>query len=84
MTEQRLRLRLPADHKHLVEAYGLGSFDDFIWDLGPSETNEYLDLLRQRNVCLDALRVLQCEAECELMPFGIGQGHEALVALGDH
>lgn len=74
--EQRLRLRLPADYKRLVEAYGLGSFDGFIWVLQPSETNQHLDLLRQRKVRLDALRARQ--ADGEVSPFGIDEDHEAL------
>lgn len=44
------RLRLPADYKRLVETYGSGAFDDFIRVLQPSETNEHIDLLRQRKV----------------------------------
>lgn len=75
--EQRLRLRLPADYKRLVEAYGLGSFDRFIWILQPTETNQHLDLFRQRKTRLDALRVLQ--ADGEVSPFGIEADHEALV-----
>jgi hypothetical protein len=33
--EERLGLRLPLDYKRLIEAYGQGSFDGFLWVLQP-------------------------------------------------
>lgn len=71
------RLRLPADYKRLVEDYGSGAFDDFIRVLQPSETNEHIDLLRQRKVRLDALRALH--ADGEFSPYRIERDHEAVV-----
>lgn len=43
---------LPRDYKELVETYGPGSFDGFLWVLQPS-ANEHLDLVqRQRHVAV--------------------------------
>ncbi len=74
--ERRLGLRLPLDYKLLVEAYGPGSFDRFIWVLQPSGTNPNLDLSLQRGVQLTALRELL--AAGEELPFGVEIGDEEL------
>lgn len=38
---------LPGDYKRLVETYGAGCFDGFIWVFSPFSTNEQLNLLQQ-------------------------------------
>lgn len=75
--ERRLGLRLPLDYKRLVETYGQGSFDGFLWVLQPSESNQNLDLLRQRGARLDALRTLRDSGE--EVPFGVENTDEELV-----
>lgn len=67
--ERALGTELPADYKQLVEAYGPGSFDDFLWLLLPMPSNLHLDLVNQQAVRLDALRSLQ--AGGELLPQGL-------------
>jgi hypothetical protein len=62
--------RLPADYERLARTYGPGCFDDFIWLLVPGAANENLDLDRQAEVRLDALRTLQEPLPYEpLLPF---------------
>lgn len=75
--ERRFGLRLPTDYKQLVEAYGQGAFDGFLWVLQPSEVNRNLDLIRQRDVRLTALRTLQ--ASGEEVPFVVESGDEEVV-----
>ena len=53
----------PADYRALVDAYGPGRFDGFLWVLQPSSSNRYLDLGYQTGAQLDALRVLRDEGE---------------------
>lgn len=76
-TEQRLNLRLPADYKLLVETYGPGAFDGFIWVLHPSD-NHNLDLYRQRDSQLDALRTLATSG-IEEISFSIDPADSVLV-----
>ena len=76
-TERALRTALPADYKQLVDEYGPGSFDGFLWILQPSDTNENLDLLTQRTVRLDALRTLQ--ADGEPVPYSVEKDMEDLI-----
>jgi hypothetical protein len=59
----------PADYRALVDAYGHGSFDDFLSVLQPSSPNRYLDLRHQIDVRIDALRVLRDDGE--EMPYEI-------------
>ena len=42
--EHGLHFRLPADYKKLIETYGVGQFDGFIWILHPTTTNRALRL----------------------------------------
>ena len=51
------------DYKLLIEAYGPGSFDRFIWVLQPSGTNPNLDMSLQRGVQLTALHELKAAGE---------------------
>lgn len=55
VVEQNLRMRLPDDYKHLIESYGAGCFDDFLWLLHPTASNPYLNLGRQIQVRREAL-----------------------------
>jgi hypothetical protein len=75
-TERDLGVLLPPDYPGLVEIYGPGSFDDFIWILQPAATTEHLDLVKQRTVRLDALRAVQ--AEGEVVPYSVEPGSEGL------
>ncbi len=52
--ERQLGVALPDDYKELVGSYGAGAFDAFIWLLNPLTTNEYLNLIVQRDVRLRA------------------------------
>lgn len=66
--EHRLGFQLPLDYRELVDTYGQGSFDRFIWVLQPSSTNHNLDMVRQRRERLAALRTLRDSGEPT--PFG--------------
>jgi hypothetical protein len=67
--EADLQVSLPADLRALIDTYGAGSFGDFIWLLEPRHQNGHLDLLRQRRLQLENLRVLR--AAGETVPFDI-------------
>jgi len=75
--EQKLKLPLPIDYKRLVETYGPGSFDDFIWILLPMTSNQNLDLVRQKSARLDALRAVRTGGE--VVPFQVDPDHETLI-----
>jgi hypothetical protein len=61
---------LPDDYARLVREYGPGSFGGFLWLLVPGAANQYLDLTRQVEIRLDALRVLGEDLPYEpLLPF---------------
>jgi hypothetical protein len=61
---------LPADYEQLAREYGPGAFAGFLWLLAPGAANQYLDLDKQAEVRLDALRTLGEELPYEpLLPF---------------
>lgn len=74
--EDILGLRLPSDYKRIVQDYGPGTFDRFLWVLQPS-SNKYIDLLRQCHVRLDALRVLAESGEA--VPYDLSRGREEII-----
>ena len=61
--ERRIGLRLPADYKVFTEAYGSCSVGGFLNVLNPFSPNPHLNLLRQLDIRLDALRLLMSESE---------------------
>lgn len=75
--EPQLGIRLPDDYKRLVEIYGPGSFDGFLWVLQPLGPNEHLDLLRQREIRLVALR--EAQEHGEAVPFPVHEGQDPLL-----
>lgn len=56
--ECRLGLSLPADYRRLIETYGEGCFDKFLWLLHPTSENANLNLECQTQVRRDALSAL--------------------------
>lgn len=70
--------RPPADYRALVDVYGPGSFDGFLWVLQPTSPNRYLDLTYQSEGQLDALRVLRDDGQ--EMPYEIDDPASHLVA----
>jgi hypothetical protein len=85
--ERRLG-KLPADYKALVDRYGTGIIDRFLWVLNPASANSYLNLLRQNEPILNALKELREAGEpCPyalypepggLLPFGKTDNGDAL------
>jgi hypothetical protein len=45
--ESLLGFPLPDDYRALVETYGEGAFDDFLWLLHPTTPNRHLNLISQ-------------------------------------
>jgi hypothetical protein len=64
----RLGFSLPVDYMQLVESFGSGSFNNFIWVLNPFATNPNLNLLYCLTRTLGGLRVLR-EKHPDLIPF---------------
>jgi hypothetical protein len=75
--EEALGTRLPADYKLLVNIYGPGSFDGFLWVLQPCGSNKNLDLVGQASVRLQSLRELA--ALGETVPYDIGVGDSGIL-----
>lgn len=57
-TEERLGVALPIDYKVFVNEYGSGCIDEFIWVFNPKIRNPYLNLVKQADIALEALRSL--------------------------
>ncbi|MBW3087112.1 hypothetical protein KEM60_03342 [Austwickia sp. TVS 96-490-7B] len=74
--ENQLGHKLPWDYKQIVEMYGPGVFDDFLWILQPSNVNPNIDLCRQSSEQLNALRTLREGGE--EVPFELNIGDEQL------
>ncbi|MBW3362109.1 SMI1/KNR4 family protein [Streptomyces microflavus] len=49
------RGELPSNHRHLIETYGVGCFDEFLWIHGDSDENPHLDLWTQTGVARSIL-----------------------------
>jgi hypothetical protein len=77
LIESQLAIALPDDYKRLVEIYGPGSFDGFMWVLQPRYSNEYLDLVKQRDIRLGALR--QVHEYGEVVQFPAPDGVDSLL-----
>lgn len=75
--ERTLHVALPDDYKSLVEVYGPGAIDGFLWILQPVDDNDFLDLLAQRTVRREALRELRRHGEA--IPHAIDSGNEAIL-----
>jgi hypothetical protein len=61
--ERDLGIRLPKDYQHLVDTYGLGCFDDFLWLLHPAALSPHLNLGRQIAIRRKALEEGQLPGE---------------------
>jgi len=68
--EDRLGFPLPADYHALMETYGEGSFDDFLWLLHPTSSNPNLNLIEELHAQREALA---------LDPDGVGPRPQELV-----
>ncbi len=53
--ENRLGFPLPDDYRALMETYGEGSFDDFLWLLHPTSPNPNLNLISELRAQREAL-----------------------------
>jgi hypothetical protein len=89
-TEMQLG-RLPEDYKSFVDRFGTGSVSGFLWILNPGSQNRHLNLLREKEPILSALRELRESGElCPyplhpepggLLPFGKSDNGDALYWL---
>ena len=77
LSEQAPAGRLPADFWSLVESYGVGSFDDFVWVLVPDAVNPHLNYDSRSTELLNALREVQRLGE--EVPFDLTPGHEEIL-----
>jgi hypothetical protein len=65
-------------YKQLIEAYGCGCFDGFIWVYSPRNANKYMDLVS--SVLRDRQSLLQCADAAHLTAKGTSP--EALASWG--
>lgn len=56
MRAERVLTRLPSDYREFLEAYGTGAIDQFLWVYNPASQNEYLNVIRQAERVLGALK----------------------------
>jgi hypothetical protein len=90
LTECEAKLgRLPDDYKNLLEIYGTGCIDKFIWIFNPAAKNPHLNLLSQIEKQITALRELNATGLEKvtypmfpeprgLLPFGITDNGDVL------
>lgn len=71
-------VELPMDYRTIAEAYGPGSFGEFIWLFHPGIPNRFLELSHQITVRLDALRQLKNE----VVPYGLDYTGGGLLPVG--
>ncbi|WP_157361877.1 SMI1/KNR4 family protein [Haloechinothrix halophila] len=76
--ESQLDSPLPSDYKRLVERYGAGVFDDFIWVYQPMYPTEALDIGWRNRNALETLRVIGADQ----IPYSIEAGAEELLVWG--
>jgi hypothetical protein len=57
--EQQLGTALPDDYKALIQSYGSGGFNEFIYVHNPFAANPYRNLLALKETILDAYRTSQ-------------------------
>lgn len=50
--------RFPEDYKLLIDRYGTGCFDEFLWVLSPFSDNAHLNIVQRSKSILSALRDL--------------------------
>jgi hypothetical protein len=79
--EAALGTALPADYKAFVAAYGTGMFDDFLYVFTPFATDSDGNLLRQRDVALQAFTWLR-ERVPEVAPLPAFPEPGGLLPLG--
>jgi hypothetical protein len=83
--ENGMRTALPADYKEMIETYGRGSFDGFLWVLQPSDPNKNLDLESRRVEAMWSLRILQSDPSTqaygggESVPYRVEEGAEEII-----
>lgn len=58
-TEGRIGIALPDDYKQYINTYGSGQIGGFLLPFNPFSGNEYVNLVDQIRVRLDALRVIR-------------------------
>ena len=88
--EMQLR-QLPRDYKAFLDRFGTGNVSHFLWVLNPVSKNRHLNLLREMEPILSALRELREAGEpCPnplypepggLLPFGKSDNGDALYWL---
>lgn len=79
--EKEIGTHLPGDYKDFINAYGTGSFDDFLYVFNPFTNNHYLNLLNQKEVMLNAYRTLRAEFP-KKYPFSTYPDREGLLPWG--
>jgi len=59
LTQKTIGTLLPSDYKRFVRTFGTGYISDFIWVFNPFSKKDSMNLLKQINIRLDALREIQ-------------------------
>lgn len=80
--ERSLEVVLPSDYKKYINTFGSGQIGLFLTPFNPFSSNEYLNLLNQANVRLNALREIKekyGESEC---PYRLHPEPEGLLPWG--
>lgn len=78
--ESTLGVSFPADYRSLVDAWGAGCFDDYLWVFAPGHPNPNLDLPGQTERELAALEELRADGED--VPFDTRVAAGGLLAWG--
>ena len=55
--EKRSGIHFPTDYKNLINKYGTGGLNNFVWFLTPFVTDENVDFMKKSKQMLDAYKI---------------------------
>lgn len=68
---ERIGVDLPSDYRALVEAYGAGALDGFLWIYSPFADNPYVNVLDEAVRELGALRAIRAGGGTDEVPYQV-------------
>ena len=80
--EKTIGIALPSDYKQYINIFGTGCIGSFLWLFNPFSRNKHLNLLRQIDIKIDALRILKEKWGDKQCPYPLYPEPEGLLPWG--